>query len=43
MTTALKLDDFTLAYIECALWASNDDSTPQGGDPLDSNYGIDDD
>jgi hypothetical protein len=42
VTTALKLDDFTLAYIECALWASNDDSTPQGGDPLDSNYGIDD-
>jgi len=29
-----KLDDFTLAYIACALWCSNDDSTPSGGDPL---------
>jgi len=37
-----QLDDFTLAYIEAALWSSNDDSTPQGGEPLDANYGIDD-
>jgi len=36
------LDDFTLAYIECALWSSNDESTPEGGVPLDSNYGIHD-
>lgn len=33
-----KLDDFTLGYIECALWSSTDDE----GEPLDANYGIDD-
>ncbi len=32
------LNDFTQAYIECALWASIDDND----DPLDSNYSIDD-
>lgn len=32
------LDDFTRAYIECALWASCDDNA----EPLDSNYSIDD-
>ena len=37
-----ELDDFTQAYIECALWSSNDESTPEGGDPLDDNYGIED-
>ena len=42
MTTQAALDAFTLAYIEAALWASNDDSTPQGGEPLDANYSIDD-
>jgi len=35
-----KLDDFTLAYIACALWCSNDDSTPSGGDPLERKYSI---
>ena len=34
------MDDFTQAYIECALWASNDESDPSGGDPLDENYGV---
>ena len=42
MRTQQQLDDFTLAYIEAALWSSNDDSTPQGGEPLDANYGFDD-
>ena len=42
MRTQQQLDDFTLAYIEAALWSSNDDSTPQGGEPLDANYGIED-
>jgi len=37
-----QLDDFTRAYIECALWATNDESTPAGGEPLDQNYGIGD-
>ncbi len=38
----MKLDKFTIAYIECMLWLTNDESTPEGGDPLDENYGIDD-
>lgn len=34
------LDDFTKAYIEAALWSTNDESDPSGGEPLDKNYGI---
>ena len=41
MTTA-TLDDFTRAYIEAALWSSTDESTPDGGEPMDANYDIDD-
>lgn len=37
-----SLDDFTIAYIECMLWSSNDESTPEGGEPLDKNYDISD-
>lgn len=37
-----SLDDFTRQYIETALWSSNDESTPSGGEPLDKNYGVDD-
>lgn len=33
-----ELDDFTRAYIECALWSSTDDDS----EPLDSNYSIED-
>jgi hypothetical protein len=33
-----KLDEFTRAYIECALWSSTGDD----GDMLDKNYGIED-
>jgi hypothetical protein len=33
-----RLDRFTDAYIECALWSSYDESV----DPLDDNYGIED-
>jgi hypothetical protein len=36
--TQLKLDAFTRAYIECALWSSADD----GGEPLDGLYSVDD-
>lgn len=36
------LDAFTLAYLECALWSSTDNSRDDGGDPLDDNYGIED-
>ncbi len=42
MITAQQLDDFTLAYIEAALWSSNDESDESGREPLDSNYSIDD-
>lgn len=34
----MELDSFTKAYITCMLWAENDESTPQGGEPLDLNY-----
>lgn len=37
-----KIDAFTLAYIECALWSSTDESDEAGGEPLDANYDIDD-
>ena len=36
------LDTFTEAYLTCALWSTNDESTPQGGDPLDDNYCVED-
>ena len=32
-------DDFVRAYIDAALWSTNDESTPAGGVPLDQNYG----
>lgn len=38
MKTAEKLDVFTRAYIEAALWSSTDDD----GTPLDDAYGVDD-
>lgn len=37
-----NLDEFTQAYIECALWSSTDDSDESGGEPLDANYGPED-
>jgi hypothetical protein len=36
------LDTFTTAYLVCALWSSNDESTPAGGEPMDQNYSLDD-
>lgn len=36
------LKQFTDAYVEAALWSSNDESDDQGGEPLDKNYGPDD-
>lgn len=36
------LDDFTLQYIETALWSSHDESNNAGGEPMDKNYSIDD-
>ena len=34
------IDKFLQAYIVAALWSSTDESTPEGGDFLDANYGI---
>lgn len=39
---AHQLDEFTHAYITAALWSTNDESTPDGGEPLDKSYGPDD-
>lgn len=36
------MDEFLKGYLVCALWSSNDESTPDGGNPLDQNYGIED-
>jgi len=34
------MDEFTIQYIETALWSSNDETTPQGGEPMDDNYPV---
>lgn len=36
------MDAFTQGYIACALWSSHDESTPEGGEPLDANYSVSD-
>ena len=33
----MTLYSFTAAYIEAALWASMNESTPEGGEPIDAN------
>jgi hypothetical protein len=40
--TQTQLDRFTRAYIECALWSTNDESDENGGRPMDENYGAGD-
>jgi hypothetical protein len=37
-----SLDAFTRAYLEAALWSSNDNADDSGGEPLDKNYSPDD-
>lgn len=37
-----KIDAFTAAYIVAALWSSTDNATPDGGEPMDANYSVDD-
>ena len=37
-----NLEQFLESYLTTALWSSNDESRPDGGDPLDSNYSIED-
>jgi len=41
-TMTTKLDSFTRAYVECALWSSMDNADASGGEPLDANYAIED-
>jgi hypothetical protein len=36
------MDKFLQAYFAAALWSSTDESTPEGGEPLDKNYGPED-
>ena len=38
----MGLQEFIAAYVECALWASNDESNDNGGEPMDKNYSADD-
>lgn len=35
---ALQSDPFFRQYVATALWSSNDESTPEGGEPFDKNY-----
>ena len=42
IATQTKLDKFTRAYVECALWSSTNNTRDDGGDPLDRNYTLDD-
>ena len=42
MYTKGDLEEFFDSYVEAALWSSNDESTPAGGEPLDRNYTADD-
>ncbi len=35
-------DAFVRLYLETALWSSNDESDERGGEPMDSNYDVDD-
>lgn len=36
------LSPFVKAYWEAALWSTNDESTPAGGEPMDKNYSLSD-
>lgn len=38
----MSLSKFVTAYLECALWSSHDNATPDGGEPMDANYSLDD-
>ena len=40
--TDRRMDAFTQAYFDAALWSSTDNADDSGGEPLDANYGIND-
>jgi len=42
LSGAVDLETFLAAYVECALWSSNDNADESGGEPLDANYSSDD-
>ena len=42
MSNIHYVEDFVIAYMIAALWSSNDESDERGGEPMDSNYSIDD-
>lgn len=42
MPKAKASEAFITAYIECALWATTDNTDDSGGEPLDANYDADD-
>ncbi len=42
MANQKRLDSFTQAYFDAALWSSSDESDESGGEPLDKNYSISD-
>ena len=42
MSSTTTFDEFTLAYLEAALWASYDNSDGSGGKSLDTNYDVSD-
>jgi hypothetical protein len=35
-----ELDDFTIGYLETALWSTTDNTDDSGGSPLDDNYDL---
>lgn len=37
-----QMSKFMQGYVEAALWSSNDESDESGGEPFDSNYGVED-
>ena len=36
----MRKETFIDAFWEAGFWATTDESTPQGGEPLDQNYGM---
>ncbi len=42
MKTLNQLDSFTRSYLVAILWSTHDESTPQGGEPMDKNYTLED-
>jgi len=37
-----EVHEMVASYMECAMWSSHDNATPDGGEPIDANYDEDD-